>query len=125
MSALLTSLGECTKDLMRHWNFNGQAMGTIAVPSKGSIIGIFRDTDYPSEAMLNSQEGTVQFLLLVDEKGAVAGCHIEKPSGVPILDAAGCQVIRERLKLTPARDAQGRPVRSSLVTPPITWRLLF
>jgi protein TonB len=75
--------------------------------------------------MLNSQEGTVQFLLLVDEKGAVAGCHIEKPSGVPILDAAGCQVIRERLKLTPARDAQGRPVRSSLVTPPITWRLLF
>lgn len=125
VNALLTSLGECTKDLMRYWNFNGQETGAIAVPSKGSLRGIFRDSDYPSEALMRSQQGTVQFLLLVDEKGAVAGCHIEKASGVPVLDAAGCQVIRERLKLRPARDAQGRPVRSALVTPPVTWRMLY
>jgi TonB family protein len=125
VSALLTSLGECTKDLMRYWNFNGEATGAIAIPSKGSLRGIFRDSDYPREALTRRQQGTVQFLLLVDEKGTVAGCHIEKASGVPVLDAAGCQVIRERLKLKPARDAQGRPVRSALVTPPVTWRMLY
>jgi hypothetical protein len=35
----------------------------------------------------------------------------------------GCQVIRKRAKFTPARDAAGKPVRDSYVTPPVAWRL--
>lgn len=123
MTALLSGLRDCTKDLMTYWNFNGEATGAIAVKATGSLVGIFSDSDYPSEALQNSQEGKSVFLLLIDEKGAVAGCHVEKPSGVPILDARSCQVIRERLKMKPAKDGQGRPVRSALITPPISWSM--
>jgi len=34
-----------------------------------------------------------------------------------------CQVIRKRAKFTPARDAEGHSVRSSVITPPIVWRM--
>ncbi len=125
MSALLSGLRDCTKDLMKYWNFNGEATGAIATKAKGgSLVRVFSDADYPPEAVQNEQEGTSEFLLLIDEKGAVAGCHVEKPSGVPVLDAMGCQVIRERYKMKPALDSQGRPVRSAFVSPPITWRLI-
>jgi TonB family protein len=123
MSALLSGLGDCTKDLMTYWNFDGKATSTITVPAKGNLVGVFTRGDYPADALMADKEGTSQFLLLIDEKGAVAGCHVQKPSGVPILDAMGCQVIRERVKMKPAIDAQGHPVRSAVVTPPITWKM--
>ena len=43
--------------------------------------------------------------------------------GLPVLDAMGCQVIRERAKFTPALDRGGKPIRSTYVTPPIRWRM--
>ncbi len=70
-----------------------------------------------------NQEGSAQFLLLINEKGSVAGCQVLKPSGVPVFDALGCQVITKRAKFTPALDAAGKPMRSSVTTPEIVWRL--
>jgi hypothetical protein len=32
-------------------------------------------------------------------------------------------VIRHRAKFTPARGKDGKPVRSSYVTPPVVWRM--
>jgi len=122
MQALLKSLDECTADLKRYWNMDAKD-GAVAIPSKGDIRTVFTDEDYPSEALGRNQEGAAQFLLLIDEKGKVAGCHVAKPSGVPALDGMGCQVIRERAKFRPALDRQGKPVRSSVITPPVTWRL--
>ena len=123
MGPLLAGLQTCTDDLKRYWNFDGLNGGTIAVPSKGNARGLLTTDDYPDEAVLRGQQGTAQFLLLVDEKGGIAGCHVQKPSGIPLLDATGCQVMRQRMKMKPARDAQGRPVRSTVVTPPVTWQL--
>lgn len=122
MQALLKTLDECTADLKRYWNV-GAKEDVVAVPSKGDLRTLFRDEDYPSEALGRNQEGTVQFLLLIDEKGKVAGCHVAVPSGVPALDGMGCQVIRERARFKPALDRQRKPIRSSVITPPVTWRL--
>lgn len=122
MPALLKSLEECTADLKRYWNMDGDT-GKMAVPSKGDIRKVFTSDDYPSEAMKRMQEGSAQFLLLIDEQGKVAGCHVLKASGIPALDGMGCQVIRERAKFTPAFDKRGKPIRSTVVTPPVTWKI--
>jgi TonB family protein len=123
MPALLKGLEDCTTDLKRYWNMDGEKVGRIATLSRGDIRSLFSADDYPQEALERNQGGESTFLLLVDEKGAVAECHVLKPSGVPVLDAMGCQVIRERAKFTPARDAQGKAVRSTLVTPSVSWRI--
>lgn len=123
MPALMDELQRCTADLRKYWNLDGEKNGQIAVSSKGDVRAVFNSGDYPSEAVNRGQDGTAQYLLLVDQKGSVADCHIVKASGIPLLDAMGCAVIRERTKLKPARDFSGKPVRSSYVTPPISWRL--
>lgn len=123
MPELLKGLQECTADLERYWNMDGEKDGRVATLSKGDIRSLFTADDYPREALHRNQGGESRFVLLVNEKGAVAGCHVLQPSGVPILDAMGCQVIRERAKFTPARDVHGKPVRSTLVTPTVIWRM--
>ena len=124
MPDLLNGLDACTADLKRYWNMDGSEAASIAVPSKGDIRSIFKSEDYPWEAQVRSQQGTVQFLLLIDEAGKVAACHVQLPSNVPVIDAMGCIVIRERATFKPARDRVGKAVRSTIVTPPIVWRLM-
>jgi TonB family protein len=123
MPALLDGLRQCTLDLEDYWNADGEKNGRIAVQSKGDVRGIFSADDYPREATSLHQQGTAQYLLMIDEKGKVAGCHVVMPSGVPILDAMGCVVIQERARFTPALGTDGKPVRSMLVTPKVQWRL--
>jgi TonB family protein len=122
MSALLDGMQKCTTDLQKFWNM-GDKTRQIAAPPKGSLRAIFTEDDYPRSAWVRSQQGTAQYLLLIDEKGSVAGCHVVKPSGVPILDMMGCAVLQKRAKFSPARDAAGRPMRSAFETQPIVWRM--
>jgi TonB family protein len=123
MPQLLDGLDGCVADLKRYWNMDGEKDGRIAKPAKGDVRRVFASPDdYPAEALRRGQEGDAQYLLLVDQNGKVAGCHVLLPSGVPILDAMGCVVIQNRAKFTPAFDAKGKPVRSTVVTPKIRWR---
>jgi hypothetical protein len=123
MSELLDGLQRCTADLEDFWNDGGEKDGRIAVLSKADVRAIFSPDDYPDQAIRHMQAGTAQYMLLIDEMGSVAGCHVLKPSGVPALDAMGCLVIQERSKATPAKDKAGKAVRSTIVTPPITWQI--
>ena len=120
--SLLAGLQECTADLKRHWNADGEKNGALSTGAQGDVRSIFKLEDYPSEASSRDQQGSGRFLLLIDERGGVAGCQVLEAS-VPALDARGCQVIRERAKFTPAVDRSGKPVRSTFVTPRITWQL--
>jgi hypothetical protein len=122
MAALLDGLETCTADLKRYWNEGGNKDGRIVTQAKGDVRSIFNDGDFPQEALGRHQDGKAQFLLLIDEKGKIAACHIEKASGIPALDAMGCQVIMERARFKPALDAAGKPVRSMYWTPEVIWR---
>lgn len=121
MTELLKGLDACTQDLKQYWNMEEPAATNVAVRAKGSVRELFTDNDYPTEAFFRGQEGTAQFLLLVDEKGRVAGCDAIVASGAPVLDAMGCIVIQGRAKFEPARGKDGKPVRDTVVTPPVTW----
>jgi TonB family protein len=121
--ALLRSLSRCTSDLQHYWNMTEAEQSKISAPAQADLREIFNSRDYPQEALSRRQEGMVQFLLFVDEKGKLAACHVLRPSGIPALDGMGCQVIGKRARFKPALDRSGAPIRSSIVTPPIVWRL--
>lgn len=123
MPDLLGVLQHCTTDLMAYWNADGEKSGMIAAPSKGDVRSVFTADDYPADAVKMQQEGSSQFRLMIDEKGLIAGCDVVVPSGIPVFDAMGCQVIKKKARFKPARDSRGNPVRSTVLTPPVNWRL--
>ena len=123
VGGVLGALHDCVADLQRYWNTDGEKDGRITVSAKGDLRSIFSWKDYPDEAATRHQEGSAQYLLLVDETGKVAGCQLVQASGIPAIDMMGCQVIRERAKFTPAVDGHGKAVRSTVVTPPVSFRM--
>jgi TonB family protein len=120
---VLKTLDQCNEDLRKFWNMTSPVVVTEAKPTTGDLRKIFTSDDYPDEAMSRDTEGNAQFLILVSEKGAVSNCYVAKPSGSPALDGMGCQVIMQRAKFAPAKDKDGKPIRSAVLTPPIIWRI--
>lgn len=123
MPALLAGLEKCTLDLQEYWNVKGAVAPYSSKGPRGDVRTLFSADDYPTVALAHNQGGTTQYMLFIDETGKVAGCHLIKPSGAPILDGMGCRLLTARAKFSPATDKQGKPVRSTLVTPTITWAL--
>lgn len=91
--------------------------------SKGDIRAVFSADDYPVSAQRNGEQGTVQAQLTVDGSGRVADCKVIRSSGSESLDSATCNILQHRARFIPARDAQGKTVASTVVTPPIKWQL--
>jgi TonB family protein len=123
LPGVLAGLKKCTEMLRHYWNMTPDEAGLIASPARGDMHPLFSPSDYPEEAMKHDQEGSSQFLLLINEKGRVAGCHVIKASGVPALDSMGCEIFRKRANFTPALNHQGIPIRSAVTTPPIVWSI--
>jgi len=91
--------------------------------TKGDLRMLFSADDYPATAQRNGEEGTVQARLDVNSQGRVERCSIIRSSGSASLDQVTCDVLRKRARFAPARDADGKAVPDSVVTPPVTWRL--
>jgi len=123
MAALLDSLAACTADLRQYWNYGGEKSGLIAKPAKVYFRDVFRDDDFPNEALVRGQSGSGRFLLLVDENNRIANCTVIESSGIPVFDVKSCSVIVERAKAVSARDQNGKPIRSIVRSPPITYKL--
>ena len=121
---LMDGLSSCVADLKRYWNMDGAEVAAVATPPKGDVRSVFSSADYPDEALARGQEGRAQFLLLIDETGKVAACNVILPSGIPALDAMGCIAIQTRAKFRPARDHSGKTIKSTVVTPPVVWRMM-
>jgi hypothetical protein len=124
MAALLKMMDTCTADLRKVWNVYDETHpgGPLKQPPSGDIGGLFSPEDYPGVALLKDQMGSVEMVLLIDEKGQVADCTVTRTSGVAALDAQSCAVIRERGKFQPALGLDGKPAKSSWLQR-ITWRL--
>ena len=90
---------------------------------KGDVRSVFTADDYPVSAQRNGEEGTGQAQLTVGPNGRVTRCDIVRSSGFQSLDDATCSVLERRARFTPAFDGNGKPVASTVVTPPITWKL--
>lgn len=112
---VLALLEGCTEDLRRLWHIDKSGADDIAQEARSieSMNNVFRDDDYPEIAIAKLQVGRLEMLVLIDEKGRVQDCNVEKSSGVAVLDATGCTSMELRARYAPALDRNGNPVKSS------------
>jgi len=92
---------------------NGDGDGGGDSPPR-QIKGRLKYSDLPSDL----RQGGRQFALFVRYEVTVSGrvgdCDVEKSSGSAELDALTCQLIRQRFRFDPSRDADGHPVDSTV-----------
>jgi len=55
-------------------------------------------------------QGIVNVQFTVERNGQVTGCKAAASSGNSVIDARTCQLVEQRLRFSPAQDAQGHPV---------------
>ena len=118
---LMKVMDTCVADLRKTWNTEAPQVAQLQQPAIGDVSGIFTSNDYPGIAIAANNQGTVQFVLLIDEQGKVADCTVTQTSGVAALDAQSCAVVKERARFEPAIGADGKPAKASF-TQRITWR---
>jgi protein TonB len=84
------------------------------------IKGRLKDSDYPREAGRAGIGGTVEVRYAVEVDGRVTHCTIIRSSGDAQLDETTCRLLEQRYRYRPAKDSDGRPVRS-LVEESHSW----
>jgi TonB family protein len=124
MAPLLKVVDECVADLRKVWNVSPADAPSphLKQRASGDLQGVFRGDDYPAEAMDKNMEGEVQFALLIDETGAIADCTVIKTSGVAVLDAQSCGIVKKRARFKPALGHDGKPAKDGLVQR-VSWRI--
>jgi len=88
----------------------------------GSIASLFSADDYPAGSANRGEQGNVQVVIHVDDKGAVSSCEIKTSSGYPELDTQTCNIIALRAKFEPARNGNGDPIPGEIIKT-VDWRL--
>jgi len=83
---------------------------------------VFNLDNYPYWAKSQDEEGTVSISVEVSPAGTVTSCRVTRSSGSANLDLGTCDLITERARFAPARDAKGRAIAASHVTS-VTWKL--
>lgn len=93
----------------------GDGEGGGAVVGPHQIRGKLSFSDLPDGLLTPGEERRVGVRYTVEPDGTVSGCRADEPSGLPQLDALACRLIEQRFRFRPARNAQGRPVRATIV----------
>ena len=89
---------------------------------QGTLASYLRPEDYPREALLNAEQGTVVFKLEIGKDGVPKGCSVVQSSGSKRLDARTCTIMVERARFRPARDSSGNPIEDTYQGQ-LTWRI--
>lgn len=109
----LAALQTCHDDLLKNvYGLDVAAVRNLqAGPQpEGNAAMWVTHTDYPSEALRAKWEGTTQILVIVDERGKVAGCRTIVSSGHAVLDQRACEMTTRRGSFKPAIDKEGKAV---------------
>ncbi|MEW9856877.1 energy transducer TonB [Novosphingobium sp. M1R2S20] len=103
---------------------NGRGGGGAGAGGRGSgeavtrpvqIKGHLRWSDLPEELRKAKRGGELELTYRVNIDGRVSDCRVTKSSGLPDLDARTCELITERFRFRPSRNAGGEPVPSYIV----------
>jgi protein TonB len=101
----------------------GPANPGAAASSATLLRGSFNnETDYPSAARREEEQGTVRVTFTVGADGRVSNCIIAQSSGSRSLDSTTCRIFQQRFRYRPARDASGIEVPTTM-RQSVTWRL--
>lgn len=117
-------LNDCTSHVLSTWGLDAEKHKTAtSLPrlENAKATSSRMMEYYPSSALRNEEEGSVDLNVIVEVDGTVSECLILNSSGSEALDQAACSGFR-RARYSPALDADGQPMRSYLSTT-ITFRL--
>lgn len=119
----LNALDACERKLAAEWGLDLTIMANVAtraVPHRPEFwIGY---QDYPSAARTAKQQGTVITVYFAEPDGSVDECRVLVTSGHRSLDDVTCALLKQRAKIKPARDHEGKYIRQPMVQR-ITWLL--
>ena len=118
----VAALRLCIADLLARWGMDKAAQAQVVTPPDGSVVSVFRFDDYPDDALRANQQGEVTMRFWVETNGRISDCKVAKSSGVASLDSTTCEILTERARLAPARNAKGSPVRS-LTASSVIWKI--
>lgn len=120
---VMAALDQCNANLQAYWNISATAGNVQTPPRPLKPLGSYLSwEDYPTQAIREGAGGTARVTLMIDEKGYPKDCLVEQTSGIATLDAMSCYTLKARAKFEPAKDADGKPVRSTY-SQGITWRI--
>jgi outer membrane biosynthesis protein TonB len=123
MTQLLKIVDDCVADLRRVYNVSDPATGEASpLPrrAKSNLAYLISNDGYPRDALEREQDGTVKFVLLIDETGRVADCMVAGTSGAAARDAQSCAILDTGAKFEPAIGPDGKPAKDA-VTARIVW----
>ena len=89
---------------------DGDGGGTDAEWTGGKI----KNGDYPKSVREAHISGTTETVVAVGANGRATGCRVLRTSGSRELDTTTCQLIMQRFKFKPARDAAGQAIDSRI-----------
>ena len=114
LGAVFKAMRQCTTNLVKSWGYDPdvQANLTKFAEPTGTPERWFTSNDYPSGALQNGQSGRLTFRLDVNETGKVNGCRVLYRTNPDEFATLTCKLLLKRATMSPALDAQGRPVRS-------------
>ena len=76
--------------------------------------GKIRNKDYPKAVREAHISGTTSTVISVSSSGQPAACRVTRSSGSRELDTTTCQLVMERFRFKPARNAGGQAVASQI-----------
>lgn len=110
----LEALNRCSEGFITYWGLDLEKHRTMTRGVKfTNLMRVARSlqSKYPSNALRRGEQGTVRFLVLVDEQGKVTDCRQSDVTALDRLDSPVCREMR-RARFEPALDADGKPMKS-------------
>jgi len=113
MTNLIETVEKCREMLADAWNATLTKRVMLQAPPTPAkpLVSLFSTEDYPSDAAFKDQSGFSHVVIMVNEKGQVVDCSLIATSGVAVLDAQTCIILRKRAKFAPAIGADGKPTK--------------
>ena len=114
LGAVFRAMQQCTTNLVKSWGYDPDVQSKLSRPvsATGKPVNWLTTSDYPSTALQAGGSGKVVFRLDVDDTGKVGGCHVLYRTDPDEFADLTCKLLIKRATMSPALDAQGRPVRS-------------
>jgi len=111
MKAVADAFKQCQRNLYETFGLDYRKTELLSRQLKpktnpGPWVSAF---DYPDIALRKGYEGTVWFMLNVDQEGKSEKCTILRSSGYAMLDDTACKYLQKRAQFIPALDKDGQP----------------
>jgi protein TonB len=97
----------------------------VATPAKprGNPGDWFPQDSYPAAAKRAGAQGRVSVRLGVGPDGRVTSCQVTASSGNGDLDSTTCRLAQRNGRYTPAKDANGTAIETTVSIPGVRWEL--